>query len=260
MAKKVYRKYKDYHKEENGVLYKKCIECDEWKIADLEHFKLNNGTKSKLSDRCTPCQEVYNREGYLRTRDKQIETAKKRQNENKEALSKYNHEYYMKNKKYFYKKFMKYLENNLEKQKMAVAIWRKNNPELVKKYSKNHRQKEHRITAKEWSNCKHYFANRCAYCGLGIEDHWILRRGKLILMDLHKEHAIDDGKDNLKNCIPSCQSCNSSKREYSLNNWYNTENPNYTYERYHKIYQWLRYDYKKYITKRVPKQKYERKN
>jgi hypothetical protein len=86
-----------------------------------------------------------------------------------------------------------------------------------------------------------------------------MRKGKLVLMDLHKEHVIHNGRKDLKNCVPSCQSCNDKKWKFTLNEWYNKDNPVYAYERYHKIYVWLRYDYKKYIQKRKPKQKYERK-
>jgi hypothetical protein len=81
----------------------------------------------------------------------------------------------------------------------------------------------------------------------------------MINMDFHKEHVIHEGKDNLSNCVPACQSCNDKKWKFTLNEWYNSSNPVYTYERYHKIYLWLRYDYKKYIQKRKPKQKYVRK-
>ena len=40
---------------------------------------------------------------------------------------------------------------------------------------------------------------------------------------------IDDGKNDLSNCIPSCESCNSSKNIKTLNNWYNHENINSTH-------------------------------
>ena len=77
------------------------------------------------------------------------------------------------------------------------------------------------------------------------------------LYDFHKEHVVDEGKNDLRNCIPSCNKCNSQKNTNSLNNWYNITNPNYTYERYCKIYQWIRYDHKKYI---MPKRRYKWQN
>ena len=139
--------------------------------------------------------------------------------------------------------------------------WRKEHPDKMKEYrEKRLKHKKHNITKSEWIACKNYFDNKCAYCELPIEKHLILRNYKWQQYDLHKEHAIDDGKNDLRNCIPSCQSCNSSKNNQTLNQFYNPNNPNYTYERYHKIYMWIRYDYKKYIEKKKPKRKYTRKS
>ncbi|RNB59424.1 hypothetical protein EDM57_04590 [Brevibacillus gelatini] len=71
--------------------------------------------------------------------------------------------------------------------------------------------------------------------------------------DLHKEHVIHDGRNDLKNCVPSCRSCNSEKNTRTLNDWYNKNNPKYTYERYFRIYQWMRYDCLKFIKKKRKK-------
>jgi hypothetical protein len=141
------------------------------------------------------------------------------------------------------------------------AEWCKINSDKVNQYSRNRRQtKEHRVTDKEWDNCKFYFNHRCAYCGLPIEEHYIKRKGNFIWMDFHKEHAYDNGRNDIKNLLPSCNSCNSEKNTKAFHSWYNPNNPKYTYERYHKIYLWLRYDCYKYIEKKKPKQKYERKS
>lgn len=87
-----------------------------------------------------------------------------------------------------------------------------------------------------------YFDCRCAYCGITWDEHFS-NTGK----DLHKEHVIMDGKDDLSNCVPSCKVCNSEKWEHSFNNWYNVSNSKYNRIRHLRIYQWLRYDYKKFI-------------
>jgi hypothetical protein len=126
---------------------------------------------------------------------------------------------------------------------------------LTKKYNKNRREKNHKITEKEWYNCKLYFNFRCAYCGKTWEDNFV-ETGK----DLHKEHVIDEGRNDIKNCVPSCNTCNTQKNTKTLNEWYNTNNSIYSYERYLKIYQFMRYDYKKYIHKKKPKGKYTKKN
>jgi endonuclease I len=78
--------------------------------------------------------------------------------------------------------------------------------------------------------------------------------------DLHKDHVIPDGRNDLKNCVPACHSCNSSKGDLSLNTWYNKNNPVYAYDRYIKIYKWIRFDCRKFIRKKQPKRKYAKKN
>lgn len=120
--------------------------------------------------------------------------------------------------------------------------WRRNNKDKVKIYGKLYSDKKHDITEKEWNLCKDYFNYRCAYCGIKEED-----AKNLYGQNFHREHVIPDGRSELKNCIPACRKCNTSKHTDSLNNWYNPSNPIYSWERYYKIYTWLRFDVHKFI-------------
>ncbi|WP_369077330.1 HNH endonuclease [Paenibacillus elgii] len=90
-----------------------------------------------------------------------------------------------------------------------------------------------------------YFNFRCAYCGKTWEQN-----KKETNKDLHKDHVIHDGRNDLKNCVPSCANCNSRKHEKSFNTWYNIHNHIYSKERYLKIYNWIRYDCHTYIKKK----------
>lgn len=126
-----------------------------------------------------------------------------------------------------------------------ILEWQRNNKDKIKQYNKKRTEKKHEITKQEWIDCKNYFNNCCAYCGIS-EVEAKKQQGQ----NLHKEHVIDCGRNDLKNCVPSCKSCNSEKHLTSLNDWYNVKNPKYTKDKYLKIYQWLRYDYKKYIKKK----------
>jgi len=87
----------------------------------------------------------------------------------------------------------------------------------------------------------------CCYCGLHVDNHYRKFKNKLQKLDLHKEHADNNGSNDLSNCIPSCLICNSQKWEFPLDVWYNENNPNFTQERYDKILNWLDKDYKKII-------------
>jgi 5-methylcytosine-specific restriction endonuclease McrA len=124
-------------------------------------------------------------------------------------------------------------------------LWQKENPEKLKNYGL--KKRKHNITIKEWQDCKNYFNNECAYCGLPIENNYVKYANKLVLSDLHKEHVDDVGSDELDNCVPACKVCNSEKGSYRLDDWYNKENKKWSEERYNKIINWINDDYKQYI-------------
>jgi len=125
--------------------------------------------------------------------------------------------------------------------------WMKDNKDKIHDYNMKHSCKKHQISKEQWKECKDYFNNECAYCGLKQEDHFIHRKGKLINIDLHKEHVVWNDANDLSNCVPSCQTCNSRKHTYALDKWYNKDNPKFTQERYDKIIKWITEDYKKFI-------------
>ena len=134
--------------------------------------------------------------------------------------------------------------NNTQHEKEYYKNWINNNRDKLPKYNEAHRK--HDITDEEWENCKNYFNYRCAYCGLPVEEHYRVWYGEMKQFDLHKEHVDHQGENDLSNCVPACGSCNSSKRTFLLNDWYNESNPNYNMERLTKINQWLSNDYKLY--------------
>jgi hypothetical protein len=155
-------------------------------------------------------------------------------------------------------------EKNREKENNTVRNWRKRNREHIKEYHDNYREqnqekfmgyninrsnKNHRITNKEWLACKLYFNNSCAYCGLHIDNHYIIYAGESKHTDLHKEHAIHDGSDDLSNCIPSCKSCNSRKSTYSFIEWFNSNHKpiEFNEEKLKLINRWLDEDYELYM-------------
>lgn len=151
--------------------------------------------------------------------------------------------------KYKRNKYFEYAEEETEKERMRANSKRRNENGLFKEWQQNNRDKvnsysrqrwsnkKHNIPEKEWRRCKEYFDYRCAYCGMSEDKH-----KEIYKQQLHKEHVVHDGRDDIKNCIPSCKGCNSSKHTKTLNEWYDTNNHVYSRNRYLKIYQWLRYD------------------
>lgn len=207
---------------------KTCTKCGETFPATLEYFYKDNYVSCGLSAWCKTCRKEY----------------QKNYSKNNTEKAKYMKYYYKDNKDKFNMPMTD--EEKIKRRKQYLSDFRKSDKgkALYKIYGKKH--KKHRINKEEWVNCKKYFNNSCAYCGLTEKEH----RKKYWNNDLHKEHVIDAGRNDLKNCVPSCMSCNSKKHEKSLNNWYNKNNLNYTHERYYNIYLWIRYDCKKYIKKK----------
>lgn len=170
-----------------------------------------------------------------------------------------NREYYLKRKRKYNKNqrktnesFREFERNHskIQREKGYYRTWQQHNPNKMKGYNNSWSIKRHSITPKEWDDCRIYFNFRCAYCGKTWEQN-----KKETNKDLHKDHLVNDGRNDLKNCVPACMSCNSSKGEQSLNNWYNCSNEAYSYERYHQIYLWIRYDCHRYLKKKKVKLK-----
>jgi hypothetical protein len=126
--------------------------------------------------------------------------------------------------------------------------WEVKNKDKIRNYgSERAMNKTHEISDEEWAACKSYFDNACGYCGLHVDDHYIVFGGELRQTDLHKEHVDHNGSNGLDNCVPSCRDCNVHKWQFTLDEWYNENNENFSQERLDKIIKWLEEDYKLYI-------------
>lgn len=241
--------YEQTHKVIDNISYKQCSkhstyfpEEDSWFPDTNEYFYLRNKKKPELglSAECIKCTIQYGL-NYVKI--------------NRLKHNKYKKKVYDTNQ--FNVQERVKIHNLKRRLSGKERDWRRNNPDKDKINSLRHRK--HDVNKNEWRNCKLYFGNKCACCGLDISEHFYTRNGITKQGDFHKDHLYHDGKNNLSNCIPLCNTCNTEKHTKTINQYYNPNNPNYTFERYHKIYLWIRYDYKKYIEKKKPKQKYNRK-
>ena len=151
-----------------------------------------------------------------------------------------------------------FIDKSIRQRESGYALgWQRANPEKAKIYNKRHRQ--HDITEAEWRNCLNTFGNTCAYCGLPIEQHIAKRNGKYFIMNFHKEHVDDDGYNDLRNAVPSCQRCNSSKHTSSIDDWY-FKQEFFSINRYIKIIWWINKGYKQYIDDKPPYRIVKKKN
>lgn len=118
------------------------------------------------------------------------------------------------------------------------------NKDKFKEYRLRHDKKRHILTKREWTDCKNYFDNSCAYCGVTE-----IRAKEMYGNLLHKEHLINDEKNDLSNCVPSCKKCNVEKDRFEFEYWYLNRCFEYNKDRHERINRWINQDYKKYIDK-----------
>jgi hypothetical protein len=208
-----------------------CSKCKRELPETEEYFyKSKNKTGYRLMAECKECA----RERTINNYQDPIKNQKKKEymkiwrEGNINEVAEYDREYYKKNGKHRREKAKEFLRKN---------------PEKAKEYQVKRKLKNHDISKTEWIYCKEYFNNCCAYCGLPIEEHYRSYNENPKNIDFHKEHAVYNGPNDLSNCVPSCQSCNSEKNVKSLEFWYNPNNPKFSEERYNKLIQWLQGDY-----------------
>lgn len=216
------KKYQQTHKIIDDIDHKICSMCKEWKPSTEEYFYKNKSNKTDgLHPWCKKCAVKRNTEGrdldranelnkhYYRTREKTRQIRKRVMDERR-----VNGQY---------------------------REWQRNNPEKIKSYNlKRSKNKTHVISEFEWEYCKSYFNYECAYCGMTEKIHKEMHN-----QQLHREHVVHEGANDLSNCIPACRSCNSAKHVFTLEEWYSEQNINYTEFRYNKINKWLSEDYLK---------------
>jgi len=243
----VNRRYNDYHKMINEIEYKQCKDCLEWFPMNSDNFGVANKNKDKYNMLCIKCHKEYGHTNYINNKEHIIKKFQQWRKDNPE----------------WYKKLMD--ETNAhpsDKTKETRRVlsqtrrdngeyydWLKDNPDKRRLYSKNHR--DHDITNTEWQACLKIFNDECAYCGLPKDKHIAKRKDTYFIMGFHKEHVDDKGYNDLRNAIPSCRICNSSKHQFTIEEWY-LKQTFFSQERLDKIYWWTTEGYKDYIEIKIP--------
>lgn len=236
---------KNHRINNNGVIERQCTnsKCKKWLEENEENFYLKNkkNPEKGYSPECKICA---------------VKRSTIVQQNNFERSKAAKHKHYLNNLDKWYDRRIAYYEthSNTEIQQR----WYENNPEKAYSSGEFRRlHKKHDINDEQWEICKDYFKDEngeqcCAYCGLPISKHLVKRKDKIISMDFHKEHVDDEGSNGLDNCVPSCRTCNSSKRQYKLGVWFSPKNKRrggkvFSEEKLNKIFQWMFEDCKEYI-------------
>lgn len=133
--------------------------------------------------------------------------------------------------------------NKIYRAKGGQREWQHKNKDKLQGYAYARMNKTHDISVEEWEQCRLFFNNECAYCGLSENNHRELYR-----QGLHRDHFDSNGLNDLSNCIPACKVCNSSKGENFFEDWFKTRDY-YSNEKEKLIWIWLNEVNLKYINK-----------
>ena len=250
-------------------LIKKCSKCGEEKELSSEYWSRNKNTKDGFQSQCKECQKItskeyraknkekmarYRKEYYEENKEKIARQSKQYREENKEKIAEQQKEYKAKNKEKiarYQKQYDKeYRAKNKEKIARQQKKYREDNKEYLSKYSKQYWQSEQgrknyaraqqarrarvnslpdTLTTEQYNENLNHFDYKCAYCECELtpDNH-------------HIEHVYPISRGvygtTKENCIPSCDSCNSSKHAKTLAEWY-VWTEDYSFERLLKIHE-----------------------
>lgn len=207
--------------QEMATPIKTCSVCGiEKPISDF-HRKPEGGYRAY----CKDCANKRTAEYQRKNRDRIIQRKREYNAGRREEIHAYNVEYY---------------RAHSEEIKARVDEWAKANPEWAKELQvlSFHRTRSRRagvkssFTRDEWTLCKAFFTEdrvlRCAYCGKPIKK-------------ATQDHVIPlayGGENTAANIVPACNSCNASKGNESMGEWFRSK-PFYSEEREKKIATYL---------------------
>lgn len=221
--KRKQEKWDREHKIIDGVIHKWCNYKNHWVQMNNDNFYKNDKNSiDGYSTKCIPC-DIERAKANAKANPERVKIGWKKQNDNASL------------ERILYKRAQarKSRENGFE------IIWRKQHPERCNELSSQHRI--HDITTAEWNACLKEFGYKCAYCGMTLEEHL-----KEIKQTLHKEHVDHTGYNDLRNAVPACRSCNVSKWQFVMEEWYEQQ-PFYSESKYNFIMWWLTEGYTYYI-------------
>lgn len=244
-----------------------CTKCGKELPATNEYFHKMSSTKDGLKPRCKVCRNLYSQEYHKLNRERINEYNRDYRKDNQEKIKKYREdnkahikelkkeyrannnkkirakqkEHYENNREHYRKYHSKYYQQNreeilfIQKNDINKIIQRrktkkqylKNNPHINRQYIQKRNSLKKQVRAylpiQEWKHIKNKFNNQCAYCGSKTR--------------LEQEHVIPlskFGEYTKFNIIPACKSCNSSKNNSDLHEWY-PQHESYSPERYEFI-------------------------
>lgn len=223
---------------------KHCTKCFEVMPMNNKHFDIRRSTKSGLFSECKGCRKdhrINNIEEYKKRDSNYYKKNKKQRSnyhkqyriKNRERLRTYNKEYHMNNKDKINVQQRCYYRMN----KGKWSTYRRDNRDQYNLNEQRRRTLKRSListfTLKQWQQCLTHFNHQCAYCGHNDK--------------LEQDHFIPVSKGGhytANNIIPACRSCNASKNNKIMQDWF-IWREEYSLERMVKILNYI-HSFKEY--------------
>lgn len=198
---------------------KYCVPCAKLreKESKMKYYRNNKHKQKKYYEE--------NREKLLQSkrehRQKNLEFYREKDRirvngKEKERRSKYHKEYYKKNREKVLKREAIRYRENPDVIKERVKRWRELNKDMVREQSRVKRVRKANShgshTIGDFYKVCEEFEWECSYCGCELN--------KRSATEDHVIPLVKGGTDLIKNIVPACRSCNSSKQDQDLIKWY----------------------------------------
>ena len=229
-------------KEINGIMYRRCSKCQEYKVFD--DFNKNKNKAFGIQNECKVCVKKYQEQNKEREKEYQKEyyeqnkeKIKEYYEQNKEKIKDRNKEYHEQNKEKINKRMRDYRNNIKNKYGVSKStlryrkdksfrlqcILRNSNCQNLKRALEYYNSgKSDKLPSKSSSRLllKLYEIqnHNCPYCSNNMKD------------DIHIDHIIPlskNGSNEVHNLILCCSDCNLRKSAKELDVWLNECNINY---------------------------------
>ena len=248
-------------KEINGIMYRRCSKCQEYKVFD--DFNKNKNKAFGIQNECKVCVKKYQEQNKEREKEYQKEYYE----QNKEKIKNVQKEYREQNKEKVKEYKKEYYEQNREKIKDVQKEYREQNKEKVKEINKEYRDSiKNKYGVSNITLRYREDENFRLQCNLRASNHQNLKRAleyynngksdklpikspsRMLLKlyeiqnhncpycsnnmkdDIHIDHIIPlskNGSNEVHNLILCCSNCNLRKSAKELDVWLSECNINY---------------------------------
>ena len=214
---------------------KHCSKCFEVLPANPNYFSRDKNRKDGLYVHCKQCVRVVKKKYYEENKLKVNESNKRYHQKNRRKMNIASKNYYRRNKNRLNELNKIWRKNNKFKMTSYRKKWIESNPEMnaesirigkLKRLARMSNLKND-FNINKWQECLMHFNHQCAYCGS--------------TESLEQEHVIPvsrGGHYTPDNIIPACRSCNASKNNKIMQDWF-TQHENYSVERMANILKYV---------------------